>query len=630
MTDHHQNHAENQVAVTEAFTPHPASATVAPPHSVSDVDVEATAAGNSSGRNDNSSSYESSPTRAAEKAGLGMRPDVFKSTLQEVMFVFMAIMATATSSFFTGSTVVVTESIGNDLSMTQGQISWISAAATLTAGSFQLGFGQLADLLGRKPMFLIGLGCFGVFSLLTGFAQNPFWMDAMCGVLGLFSAMVVPPAIGILGAAYSVPSRRKNVAFAAFSAGNPLGFVFGSIVCGIATKVVNWRGALVLLCIIWVLLTLLGAWAIPADQSTSEPLPNRLKKVVKTFDSLGTVLTIVGTGLFTTGLTLGPTDGWASPHIIVFLILGVALLVCFGYWQTIYSNPLMPPYIWKDTTFTLLNLIVLFGMMAFTSCSFWLSYFMQAYVGLQPLMVAVYLIPQALAGIGWNIVAAAILHSVNNKLILLGGGVSYLASTLLLMYTPSDTSAATIWYWPYVFPALILAVAGADLQFNVANMYIMQSFPSEQQSLAGSVFNTFIRLATTIGLGLTTAAYESTKKTEEGQADPILQYRRAYLVSVVLAAISLLICPFVKIGTQGNQQEESDEDGVLNAPGSKNNRGAEAKVVGEKSAAINEKRGEEAREAREAREAKEKKVEQEQKRITKKEDNEEGGRKVKT
>lgn len=111
------------------------------------------------------------------------------------------------------------------------------------AGAFQLALGQLADLVGRKLMFIAGMGSFSALVLLTGFAQNAYWMLILCGALGIPSAMVVPPAMGILGAAYKTPSRRKTSAFAAFSAGNPLGFVCGSIVCGVASSVSSWRAA---------------------------------------------------------------------------------------------------------------------------------------------------------------------------------------------------------------------------------------------------------------------------------------------------------------------------------------------------------------------------------------------------
>lgn len=167
------------------------------------------------------------------------RPACFRSTVQEVSFVGQATVAMASSTFLVGATSIVTASIGKDLGMTQAEIVWIAAASTLTAGAFQLAVGQLSDLLGRKLVYLVGMGSFAVFCLLLGFAQNPFWMDIVLGVLGISCAMVVPPAGGILGAAYGKPSKRKNMAFAAFSAGNPTGFVFGSITCGICVRIFN-------------------------------------------------------------------------------------------------------------------------------------------------------------------------------------------------------------------------------------------------------------------------------------------------------------------------------------------------------------------------------------------------------
>lgn len=170
---------------------------------------------------------------------IGNRPQCFKNTLQEVSFVTQATIAMASNPFLTGATSTVTATIGRELGMTQGQISWIAASTTLTAGSFQLALGQLSDLLGRRMLFLWGMASYAVFVLLVGFAQNPFWMDIVLGVLGVSSAMIVPPAGGILGAAYSKPSKRKNLAFSAFTAGKSLGTVAGSITCGVAAKLFN-------------------------------------------------------------------------------------------------------------------------------------------------------------------------------------------------------------------------------------------------------------------------------------------------------------------------------------------------------------------------------------------------------
>lgn len=159
-------------------------------------------------------------------------------------------------------------------------------------------------MLGRKPMFLFGMGCFSACSLIVAFAQNPFWMDILCGVLGLASAMVVPPAIGILGAAYKVPSQRKNWAFAAFSAGNPLGFAVGSIVCGVAARIFDWRASFILLAIIWAVLGVASIWIVPSVEAFGPaPFRERLRTALEQFDSVGTVLTVVGVGMLTAGLT---------------------------------------------------------------------------------------------------------------------------------------------------------------------------------------------------------------------------------------------------------------------------------------------------------------------------------------
>jgi len=147
------------------------------------------------------------------------------------------------------------------------------------------------------------------------------------------------------------------MAFAAFGAGNPLGFVFGSILSGVAARIFDWRASFILIAIIWGLLTIMAFWTIPKVEAypPGQPLKERLLSFVKRFDALGTVLTIFGTGVLTAAVTLGPVDGWGRPHIIAMLALGVLLLVAFVFWERVYPHPLMPPHIWKDRNFTFVS-----------------------------------------------------------------------------------------------------------------------------------------------------------------------------------------------------------------------------------------------------------------------------------
>lgn len=87
-----------------------------------------------------------------------------------------------------------------------------------------------------------------------------------------------------------------------------------------------------------------------------EPLKQRLSTFVKKFDAFGAALILFGTGMFTAGITLGPSDGWTSPLTLCLMVIGVALVMVFGFWETKSAYPLMPPFIWKDRNFALLSM----------------------------------------------------------------------------------------------------------------------------------------------------------------------------------------------------------------------------------------------------------------------------------
>lgn len=238
---------------------------------------------------------------AAGKAAksIGQRPECFKSTFTEVLYVTTCTMAVGMQALLQGSVTVITSFIADDLNMTTAQTTWIVASSSLTCGSFLLFFGRVADLFGRKFLFVLSLFLFAVFSLAAGFSRTALTLDVLNGVLGFLSASAVPPAIGSLGITYGKGSRRKNYAFAFFSAGNPLGYIFGTIFSGVATKLFSWRASFWLLAIIYLLTTILAIFAMPKDTSEKLPLSwHALKK----FDVVGALSITAGIGMFVSAL----------------------------------------------------------------------------------------------------------------------------------------------------------------------------------------------------------------------------------------------------------------------------------------------------------------------------------------
>jgi MFS family permease len=171
---------------------------------------------------------------------------------------------------------------------------------SLTCGTFLLFFAKVADSFGRRPLLLSATAAFAISCLIAGFASNPMYLDIFSGILGLWSAAAVPPAIGILGSAYSLPSSRKNKAFACFSAGNPVGFVMGSIFSGIAADLFNWRASFWLLAIIYAVVFLGSIWTVPKSEAVREKFTF---ETAKKFDLLGILLSMAGIGLFSASLT---------------------------------------------------------------------------------------------------------------------------------------------------------------------------------------------------------------------------------------------------------------------------------------------------------------------------------------
>jgi MFS family permease len=402
-------------------------------------------------------------------------------------------------------------------------------------------------------MFVGSLFLFAVFALAAGFAKSAIAIDVLNGIMGLMSASGVPPAVGLLGVIYEKPSKRKNYAFACFSAGNPLGWVFGTILGGLATSLFGWRASYWLIAIIFVVFTVIGIFTIPRDFAAKEPFT---LQTLKRFDILGTVLAIFGIGMFSAALSLGESapSGWKTGYVLALLIVGLALMIGFVLWECWVKFPLVPMGIWRDRNFTLCLCILMLGFMAFVPGNFFVSLFLQEIWGESALMVAVHLLPMAVMGTIVNIVAGLILHKVSNKLLMLVGKLGYTGAFVLLSLNRESSS-----YWAFCFPAFILMVVGADLEFNVANMYVMSSMPPSQQSIAGGIFQTVTKLCTTLGFGIATAVFSSVQKNPRLSSywtRTTQPFAATQLMALACSVLGLCLVPFLTLGTQGGKAKE--------------------------------------------------------------------------
>ncbi|CAD6444790.1 36beb847-6013-4cb5-932c-10fda2537f54 [Sclerotinia trifoliorum] len=474
------------------------------------------------------------------------RPSHFSNWAQEWAFVFTVMLASSSTTIIQGVILIMTNTIGKDLHATASQVTWIAAAVGLGSGSFMLFFGKVADEMGRKIQLLIGLLFMSAFSLIAAWSPGPIELIVICGFLGLCTAVIAPPALGILFAAYS-EGRRRNMACGALGTGNPVGFILGSVSSGLAVKYYGWRASFIVMAIFFFLMVILAFWTVPVIARVG----NRAE-AIRRFDYAGSLFIVLAVALISAGLTEGPQSGWLSVHVVLLLIFGLFFILGFITWEYFYENPLLDLSVWRNGNFTLCVICMGFGYMSFITNEFWIALYMQDVQKYTPLQIAARMLPQAVAGVVWSFLGQWLVQKVHGTIVMGIGSVMYLAGAILLLFIKEDTS-----YWMFLFPALVITVIGADFQFIVANLYANKQMPT-QASLGVGIIQTAYRLSISIGLAITSAVFSTATSTKISIRDPTMPYRRVYICSIIFAAIGLSSVPFMRIKTRTKDNTPPD------------------------------------------------------------------------
>lgn len=218
-----------------------------------------------------------------------------------------------------------------DLGFSDGNRQWIVTAYALAFGSLLLLGGRIADLVGRKIVFLTGLVGFAVVSAIGGAAPGFEVLVVARALQGLFAALLAPAALSLLTTTFNVPNERAK-AFGIYGAIAGTGGAVGLLLGGVLTEYLNWRW-----CLYVNLLFALVAFAGGTRLLTAGAPAHRPK-----LDVPGTVLVSSGLFCIVFGFSNAESHQWSSPHTWGFLAAGGVLLVAFAWWLTRAAHPLLP------------------------------------------------------------------------------------------------------------------------------------------------------------------------------------------------------------------------------------------------------------------------------------------------
>ena len=336
--------------------------------------------------------------------------------------------------------------------------------------------GRLADVLGRRRMFMVGLVVFSVASLMGGFAQSEGWLLAARAVQGLGAAIVSPAALSILTTTFAEGSER-NRALGVWGAMVGAGGAAGVLLGGILTSGLNWR---------WVLFVNVPIGIVAAALAPRTLAESRSEDGVTTFDFPGAVTITAGLSLLVYAIVDAVNVGWGSSRTLLEIGGAVILLVAFLLIERRQTDPLMPFSIFRLRTLRGANIVALLLGMALFSMFFFISLYLQDVLHFSPIKTGVSYLPLAVgiivaAGIGSQLVTRiGFKPTLIAGLLLIAGGLVWFSR----VPAPGGSYAADV-----LGPSLLAGV-GFGFAFVSVTIAAFTGTKPNEAGLASGLINT--------------------------------------------------------------------------------------------------------------------------------------------
>ncbi|WP_043264391.1 MFS transporter [Streptomyces sp. CT34] len=416
---------------------------------------------------------------------------------------------------------VAIPSVARDLHASFGSLQWIVDVYTLALAGLLLGMGSLGDNLGRKRLYLAGLGVFGVSTLICGLAGDVSVLIAARAVQGLAGAAMFSTLLPLIGLTYT--GRDKGVAFAVWGAVAGAAAGIGNVAGGVLTQFLSWQWIFfggVPVCVITVALS---AAVLIDDTSTATRID---------YPGIAT-FTLAAIGV-TFGIIRGGEQGWGATSAVLGLAAGVVMLIAFVLVERASSNPMLSLELFRKREFngTLVAAMgyYLAGFGALPVMSIWL----QDSVGLTSLPTALVITVQPVAFFATSAVVGSALHRLPSHWTLGGGTVAVGVGNVLMLTVDAGSS------WSALIPGLLLTGIGAGIVSPVLPAIAMSAAPAAQSGVASAAANCARQLGLALGIAVLGSVFHQFS-SGTGGADLHAEYANGLsAVFVVAGAVGLV------------------------------------------------------------------------------------------
>jgi EmrB/QacA subfamily drug resistance transporter len=389
---------------------------------------------------------------------------------------------------------VAIPSIQTDLKISESTVQWLLTAYAITFGGFLLLGGRMADLLGRRRIFVAGLILFTLASLTCGLSTSAGVLIAARAVQGIGAAIISPAALSIVSTTFTEGAER-NKALGIWGALGGSGAAAGVLFGGILTKYLGWQ---------WIFYVNVPVGALVLALTRPIVPESREEQAQRNFDAAGAVTVTGGLALLVYAISKAPEAGWGSARTILLLLASVAVLAAFVVVELRSRAPVMPFSIFRVKTVTAANVVgFLLGAVIFANF-FVLTLYVQQVLGWSALKTGLTFLATAGTTVIWAGVSQALVTRIGVRSVMTAGLVFLAVALYWYTRIPLDGH-----YWPDLLPAYLVFAVGIAFAFVPVSIAALAGVSSAQSGLASGLINTAQQIGGAVGVAVAATIFTS-------------------------------------------------------------------------------------------------------------------------
>jgi EmrB/QacA subfamily drug resistance transporter len=426
---------------------------------------------------------------------------------------------------------VALPAIQTDLGFSADGLQWVVNAYTLAFGGLLLLGGRLSDVLGRRRLFMAGLGLFAVASLAGGLSTSPGMLIAVRTVQGVGAALLSPAALALLTVTFPA-GRERNIALAVWGALAAVGGTLGVVAGGVLVDAAGWQW-IFFVNVPFALLALLVTPRVVQESRRAEAGHG--------FDLGGAVLGSAGLIALVYAVIRTDAAGWGSAEVLGLFGAAAALLAGFVFVESRTADPLVPLRLFRTRGMSVSAIALALNGAAFLGMFFITALYLQQVHHDSALDAGVHFVPMGIAAIASSIAGAQLVTRVGTRVGYLAGSAIGIAGLILL-----SRAGAHAGYVADVLPGLVIFGLGLPLVGISNQIAAVAEVSHEDAGAASGIVTTAFQIGGAIGLALVSTA--STSRVTDALAHGATQpdalasgFQRGMLVAAAIAVANLLV-----------------------------------------------------------------------------------------